>query len=77
MVQGLIYMPNGNFEVAGAIDMHTGGLSCVGVIAQTILVNGNGSFFNGDPLGVTAQCPQAGLTLPTVPGTGARLALIQ
>jgi Flp pilus assembly protein TadG len=76
-IQGLIYMPNGNFEVAGAIDMHTGGLSCVGVIALTLKVDGNGSFFDGDTLGPAAQCPQAGLILPTVPGSGARLGLIQ
>jgi hypothetical protein len=76
-IQGLIYFPNGNFDIAGAIDLHTGGLSCIGIIAQTILVNGTGSIFANDPQGDTAGCPAAGLTLPTVPNSGANLALVQ
>ena len=56
-------MPNGNFGISGAINLHSGGLSCIAIIAETILVNGQGSIFNNP----TSQCAAAGLTLPTVP----------
>lgn len=78
-IQGLLYFPNSNLTISGAINMHTAGLSCIGVIAKTILINGNGSIFKNDAVGVTAACPQSGLVLPTVNGTTSRhgLALVQ
>jgi Flp pilus assembly protein TadG len=76
-VQGLIYLPNAAFQISGAIDLHSNGLSCVGVIAQTIRVSGTGSLFNEFARGVTTDCPAAGLTLPSVPNSGANLALVQ
>ena len=74
-IQGLIYMPNGNFTIKGAINLHSSGLSCIGIIAQTINVSGTGAIFPGDGVGPTADCTLAGLTLPTV--LAGKLALVQ
>lgn len=65
-ITGLLYLPNSDFEISGAINHHTGGFACLGVVAKTIRVNGNGSIF-GNP---TSECDRAGLTLPTVSGAG-------
>jgi hypothetical protein len=73
-IQGLIYMPNGNFDMRGAINLHSGGVSCVAVVANTILVSGAGAIFDH----ATSDCAVAGLTLPPVPGsTITRQALVQ
>jgi Flp pilus assembly protein TadG len=78
-IQGLLYLPNSNLNIAGAINMHTAGLSCIGIIAKTILISGGAYIFKNDAVGVTAACPAAGLTLPGVNGTTSRrgLALVQ
>lgn len=72
-LQGLIYMPNGNLTVRGAINLHTGGLRCFGAVAKTVLVDGAGAIF-AQP---TQDCAAAGLVLPTAPGLSTRQALIQ
>ena len=86
-VQGLIYFPNGNFSINGAINFHQGvnangtvtgttnGLNCIGVVANNITVNGTGAIFDNSASGVTSQCAAADLVLPGTPG--ARLALVQ
>jgi Flp pilus assembly protein TadG len=79
-IQGLLYMPNADLDFRGAIDLHSNGLSCIGIVAKTLLVDGTASLLNNfSPLGDTYQCVAAGLTLPTVPGTTSRtgMALIQ
>lgn len=73
LIQGLIYMPNGNFDIRGAINHKTDGLSCIGIVAKTILVSGTGSIFDNP----TSECREAGLELPAVPGTANRLRLVQ
>lgn len=75
-LQGLVYMPWSNFQLNGAIDLHTAGLSCFALIAYSITVNGTGAVFQNDPLDVTAQCAAAGLPLPTVAGTTSRVGLV-
>lgn len=72
-IQGLIYYPNADFDIRGAINLHTGGLSCLGVVARTILAGGTGAVFNN----ATSDCLEAGLVLPTIPGTNSRQALVQ
>jgi hypothetical protein len=72
-IQGLIYLPRAIFTVNGAIDLHSGGLNCLGVIARQVVVGGNGAVFEHP----TDQCVQAGLYLPAIPGTSARQALVQ
>jgi Flp pilus assembly protein TadG len=66
-IQGLLYFPNSNLTISGAINKYA--LSCIGIVALTITVGGNGSIFANDAVGLTQDCPQAGLSLPTVPGT--------
>ncbi|MNE02983.1 hypothetical protein D3C80_954690 [compost metagenome] len=73
LVQGLIYMPNGNFDIRGAINKKTNGVSCIGIVAKTILVSGTGSIFDNP----TDECREAGLDMPTIPGTSNRLGLVQ
>jgi len=72
-IQGLVYMPNSNFTMKGAINLHSGGNRCIAVVAKTILVSGQGAVF-GNP---TSQCSQSGLAVPGVPGTAARQALVR
>ena len=72
-ITGLIYGPYMNLTIKDAINHKTGGLSCIGVIVDQLTLGGNASFFNN----AVSQCAQAGLTLPTVPGTGVRLKLVQ
>lgn len=72
-LQGLIYMPNANFTVKGAINLKSLGKHCISVVAKSILVSGTGSVFDN----ATGECPDAGLSLPGVPGTEARQALVQ
>jgi Flp pilus assembly protein TadG len=74
-IQGLLYLPNSNFDIHGAINLHSSGLRCIGVIAKTVTVGGNGSIFDNTGVGVTADCAAAGLSLPTA--TVVRLALVQ
>lgn len=72
-ITGLIYAPNAQITVTGAIDHQKNGLACFGMIAQVIVVSGTNSIF-ADP---TNQCTRAGLSLPGVPGTSTRVALVQ
>ena len=71
-IQGLIYYPNGNFDMRGAINKKTNGLNCLGLVTKTILVSGGGSIFDN----ATADCLAAGLTLPSVPGSAGRPRLV-
>ncbi|HEX5380012.1 MAG TPA: pilus assembly protein TadG-related protein [Phenylobacterium sp.] len=72
-IQGLIYMPNGEITMKGAINLHTGGLRCLGIVAKKILVSGTGAVFDN----TTSECVQAGLILPPVPDSGLRQALVR
>jgi hypothetical protein len=72
-LSGLIYAPHMDLTVKGAIDHHTNGYACLGVIANTMLVSGTGSFFAN----TTSQCFQQGLTLPQIPGAGGRPWLVR
>lgn len=72
-IQGLIYLPRGDLDIRGAINLKSGGLNCLGVVAQTILVSGQGAIFEN----ATSDCLDAGLYLPAIPGTGFREALVQ
>ncbi|MGH6908635.1 MAG: pilus assembly protein TadG-related protein [Phenylobacterium sp.] len=74
-ITGVIYAPYMNFTIKGAINKQTGGLACIGILANTILSNGTGNIFSSAP---TSQCHRAGVTLPNVPGTVAvRQVLVQ
>jgi hypothetical protein len=66
--QGIIYVPNNDWELSGAIDFHTGGLNCLGVISNSFLLNGTSAFIGFTSL--TGDCVAAGVNnLPKTPGT--------
>jgi hypothetical protein len=71
-ITGLIFAPKATVNITGAINHAIGGYACIGFIVDNITVSGTGSVFP-DP---ASQCPQAGLTLPTVTAT-VRTSLIQ
>lgn len=72
-ITGLLYMPNAEIDITGSIDHQVGGFACFSTIALTIVMSGTNDIF-ANP---TGQCNRAGLSLPGVPGTQTRLALIQ
>lgn len=72
-ITGLVYAPAANLTFKGAINHATGGYSCLGVVAKTLLVSGTGSLFAN----ATSQCAQAGLVLPTGPTALFRQVLVQ
>jgi hypothetical protein len=72
-LQGLIYTPNADFGVSGAINQWSTS-QCIALVAYTILVSGGGNLF-ADP---TKDCVRVGLTIPTASGTGTlRAVLVQ
>lgn len=44
-ITGLIYAPNGDFTIKGAISHRTGNLFCIAVVANNILASGTGSIY--------------------------------
>lgn len=60
-ISGMIYMPNGNFNINGGINHATNGYACVEVIAKTITIAGT-----NDILGAS-QCYEQGENQQTVP----------
>ena len=56
-VSGLVYLPNANLQVNGAVNKSTVGLLCLELVANYVLINGTGNIFKND-----TQCAQAGLT---------------
>jgi hypothetical protein len=70
---GLIYMPNAQLTISGSIDHQTNGLVCLGIVAKSVVVSGGGYIFSNP----TQDCVREGLTLPSIPGSAARPALVQ
>jgi len=69
-ITGLVYMPNANVTISGAIDHATNGSPCFALLDKTVLDNGTGSIFAFPASG----CSSAGLTPPQgVAGNGAEL----
>ena len=65
---GLVYTPNGNLTISGAINKSTNGANCLVTIAKTVTINGTGSLYQQSPDG--SGCKDAGLIMPlaTIPG---------
>lgn len=65
-ISGLVYMPNANVTMKGAVDKSNAGKSCFAIIANVLLISGNGGIANTD----MGDCAGAGLTMPSkqVPG---------
>ena len=55
-VTGLVYLPNSNVTISGAVNKSSAGLLCMELVVNTILINGTGSIFAND-----SQCAAAGL----------------
>jgi Flp pilus assembly protein TadG len=73
-ITGLVYLPYANITISGPINHQTAGLSCLGLVARQVTLNGGGSIFSN----TTRDCFAAGLgNLPTVMNTGLRPALVQ
>jgi Flp pilus assembly protein TadG len=72
LIQGLIYGKYLDLDFRGAINKHTGGYSCIGVMVRTLTVSGGALFGN-----TTSECRQAGLTLPDSQAVLTRQALVQ
>jgi len=72
-VTGLLYMPNADIVIMGAIDHKTGGDNCMAIVAWTIDIRGTGGIFSAP----TSECDRANLTLQGPPGSGAGPSLIQ
>jgi hypothetical protein len=71
-ITGLIWDPLGNFYISGSINHATAGDACIGIVASTITVSGNGSIFPNP----TSDCPTLGLPLPTT-SASIRTSLVQ
>lgn len=62
-ITGLIYAPNANLTLSGAINHATAGLACLDIIANQITVSGTAAIF-AQP---TVDCTRAGVTPPGAP----------
>lgn len=78
-ITGLIYLPYVDLSISGAINYKTGGTPCIGLVVDQLDVNGTGATLQHPPSqSATADClVQAGLVLPTSPGSSTRPALVQ
>jgi hypothetical protein len=72
-ITGLVYMPKTDVTISGTIHFQVGGNHCFGMVANSFRVNGAEKITDG----ANTQCAEAGVGLPTVPGTNSRAALLQ
>jgi hypothetical protein len=59
-ITGLIYMPNAQIQLKGAIDKSNFGQSCVVMVADNFQISGTGGILKSD----IGNCAAAGLTMP-------------
>lgn len=72
-ISGMIYAPTAIVDVGGAINHATGGDACLAFYTKGLRVNGVVSLF-AEP---TRECDRAKVSVPRVPGTETRQALVQ
>jgi len=72
-VTGLAYMPNADIRISGTIHFQVGGNDCFALVASRFRADGNITVIEGP----NTQCAEAGVATPSVPGVGARAALVQ
>jgi Flp pilus assembly protein TadG len=63
-ITGLVYMPNANVTISGAINKSTNGAVCFVMVAKDVTINGTGGIYAQSPAG--AGCKDAGLNMPKV-----------
>ncbi|HEY6858987.1 MAG TPA: pilus assembly protein TadG-related protein [Pseudolabrys sp.] len=60
-ISGLVYFPKADVTLDGAVNKSSNGAACMVMVADTVLIDGTGSFYNQTPAG----CTTAGLAMPT------------
>jgi Flp pilus assembly protein TadG len=63
-ISGLVYTPNADVTLSGAINKSANGAVCLVLVGKDIRINGTGSIYAQSPAG--AGCVAAGLNMPTV-----------
>jgi hypothetical protein len=59
-ISGMVYLPNSNVTLSGAVSKASNGTTCLGMVVADITINGTGDIFAND-----TGCKAAGLALPT------------
>jgi len=59
-ISGMVYLPNSNVTLSGAVSKASNGTTCFGLVVGDITINGTGDIFAND-----TGCSAAGLNLPT------------
>ncbi len=59
-ISGMVYLPNSNVTLSGAVSKASNGTTCFGLVVADITINGTGDIFAND-----TGCSAAGLNLPT------------
>lgn len=72
-ITGLVYLPNADFTLSGAVGKATNGYSCFALVTKTITINGTGNMFSNPQ----SQCASAGLTPPSSGISGAQTWLLK
>lgn len=72
-ITGLVYLPNAQFTLSGAVGKSTNGYSCFALVTKTITINGTGNMFSNPQ----SQCSSAGLTPPSSGIAGAQTWLLK
>jgi Flp pilus assembly protein TadG len=60
MISGLIYLPNAEVHMSGAVNKASNGYRCFTMVIGSLLINGTANIFKDNN-----QCSQAGLTQPS------------
>ena len=60
-ISGMVYLPNSNVTLSGAVSKASNGASCFGLVVGDLTINGTGYIFAND----TQMLYPAGLALPT------------
>ena len=73
-VTGVIYLPNADVGLSGTINKYGTGYNCTVIVSYTMTINGTGNIFKP---GSMSECPQAGVTPPTLSGGGGQPWLVK
>ena len=58
-ITGVVYLPHSSVTLSGSVSKATNGVACMVFVVQTVTFNGGGYVAD------RANCPSAGVTLPT------------
>ena len=60
-ITGLVYLPYASVTLSGAVNKSSNGAACMVMVANSILINGSGRFYDQSPAG----CNLAGVQMPS------------